>query len=129
MKVRILAATAAFALVAGVGAASASTLRPAQEMAIRDQVTHATSANGQVIPQKETESWEVGETVPDEYASAPVENVQGMKGYSYVRDRDDVYVLNPHRKIVDKMRLTQASGANGQTTPGANGRPESLPAK
>lgn len=123
MKLRLMAATAALALMTGV--AGAQQMSADQETAVRTEVLKATVGGGgessDRIPTAETEGWEVGATVPDNYQSAPVENVDGVDGYTYLLTDDDrAFVIDGERKIVSEMSLLEASnqGSEGIPAPG-----------
>lgn len=123
MKLRLMAATAALALM--TGAAAAQDMSAEQETAVRSEVLKATVGGGgegsDRIPTAETEGWEVGATVPNSYESAPVRDVEGMDGYSYVvTDDDRAYLMDSERKIVSEMSLLEASnqGSEGIPAPG-----------
>ena len=125
MKFHLMAAAAALTLFAGSAVAQEWTEE--QDMMFRDTVTQASDAGGELIPRQDTEAWEVGATVPNEYESTPLE-MEGTEGYSYVRDEENYYIMDENRAIVGMSPVKlQASGAGSETTTGVDGEPQSQP--
>ncbi len=118
MKTRFIATTAAIAMLAGAGFASAANAQdwtPDQENAVR---TQATTSGSQVIPGEDTVGWQNGKTVPEDYEGAEVPD---MDGYSYVQDDKNIYVMDKNRKIVHTMPRKQATDAQSQAITPAQG--------
>lgn len=123
MKFRLMAATAAIALMSGAALAQAD-LTTQQQTMLESQVTPATIASSEVIPAAEADGWQVGSTVPDTFQIASLD-VDGLDGYGFLRTDSTVYVVDADRNIVHTMNMPQATGAGSETIPPVSGdRPD-----
>lgn len=123
MKFRLMAATAAIALMSG-GALAQAKLTSQQQAALDSQLTPATIASSEVIPHRNAENWQVGSQVPGSYQVASL-NGDGLDGFGFLRTDTTVYVVDSDRNIVHTMNMPQATGAGSETIPPkADDRPD-----
>lgn len=123
MKIRLMAATAAIALMSG-GALAQADLTTQQQAALESELTPATIASGEVIPARDANDWQVGSQVPGTYQVASLD-IDGFDGFGFLRTDSTVYVVDSDRNIVHTMNMPQATGAGGETIPPrADDRPD-----